>query len=88
MAAADRRDFMRKNARLYRWVAGWWGSSPKIFLLFVSRLFRKSTVLAGAYVTYQHCGLGVAGGHPLAKIAISPGTRLLAGVALASTNAF
>jgi hypothetical protein len=45
-------------------------------------------MLAGAYVTLQHCGSGVAGGHPPAKIAISPGTRLLAGVAPASTNAF
>jgi hypothetical protein len=44
--------------------------------------------LAGAYVTRQHCGSGVAGGHPLAKIAISVGTRLLAGVTSASTNVF
>jgi hypothetical protein len=41
-----------------------------------------------AYVTRQHCGSGVAGGHPPAKIAICAGTRLLAGVAPASTNAF
>jgi hypothetical protein len=57
-------------------------------LLFVSSRFQKSTVLAGAYVTHQHCGSGVAGGHPLAKIAISTGTRLLAGIAPTSTNAF
>jgi hypothetical protein len=45
-------------------------------------------MLAGAYVTRQHCASGVAGRHPPAKIAISPGTRLLAGVAPASTNVF
>jgi hypothetical protein len=44
-------------------------------------------VLEGAYVARQHCGSGVVGGHPPAKIAICAGTRLLAGVAPASTNA-
>jgi hypothetical protein len=42
-------------------------------------------VLADAYVTRQHCGSGVAGGHPPAKIAICAGTRLLA---VASKNRF
>jgi hypothetical protein len=41
-------------------------------------------MLAGA----QHCGSEVAGGHPPAKIAICAGTRLLVGVASASTNVF
>jgi hypothetical protein len=45
-------------------------------------------VLEGAYVARQHCGSGVVGGHPPAKIAICAGTRLLASVAPASTNAF
>jgi hypothetical protein len=60
----------------------------KRILLFISSQFRKSTVLAGAYVTCQHCGSGVVGGHPPAKIAICAGTRLLAGVVPAITNAF
>jgi hypothetical protein len=45
-------------------------------------------MLAGAYVTRQHCSSGVAGGYPPAKIVICAGTRLLAGVAPVSTNAF
>jgi hypothetical protein len=60
----------------------------KFYLLFISSWFRKSTMLAGAYITRQHCGSGVAGGNPPAKIAICAGTRLLACVTPASTNAF
>jgi hypothetical protein len=57
-------------------------------LLFILSRFRKSAMLASAYVTRQHCGSGVARGHPPTKIVICAGTKLLAGVAPASTNAF
>jgi hypothetical protein len=67
---------LRKKCATYWWVAGW------------SSRFQKSTVLAGTYVTRQHCGSGAAGRHPPAKIAICAGTILLAGVAPVSTNAF
>jgi hypothetical protein len=70
------------------WLASGVPLLNKFFLLFISSRFRKSTVVAGAYVTRQHCGSGLAGGHPPAKIVICVGTRLLAGVALAGTNAF
>jgi hypothetical protein len=59
-------------------MGGWLaGGVPLLnnFLLFISIRFRKSTMLAGAYVTRQHCGSGVAGGHPPAKIAISADTN-------------
>jgi hypothetical protein len=72
---------VRKNARL----AGEWlaGGVPllNIFLLFISSRFRKSTVLAGAYVARHYCGSGVAGGHP-------PTTRQHKCVLAASSNRF
>jgi hypothetical protein len=69
------------------WVAGWVALLSNFFC-YLFPADSKTTVLAGTYVTRQHCGSGMAGGHSPAKIANSTGTRLLACVAPTSTNAF
>jgi hypothetical protein len=83
---------MRLYVTCEKMTCGWLATGVpllnKIFMLFISSRFQKSTMLAGAYVTRQHCGSRVAGGHPPAKIDICAGTRLLGGVAPTNTNAF
>jgi hypothetical protein len=49
-------------AAYLRETGGWLASGVpllnKFFLLFISSRFRKTTMLAGAYVTRQHCAQG------------------------------
>jgi hypothetical protein len=53
-----------RSAATLRGTGGWLAGGVRLlnnFLLFVSSRFRKSTVLAGVYVTRQYCGSVVAG---------------------------
>jgi hypothetical protein len=69
------------------WLAGGVPLLNNFFAIYFESI-SKIHCAGGAYVTRQHYGLGVAGGHLPAKIAISTGTKLLADVAPANTNVF
>jgi hypothetical protein len=79
---------MRKNAaQTGRWLASGVPLLNNFFAIYFEPISKNH--YAGERLCHPPAlWSGVAGGHPPAKIAICAGTRLLAGVAPASTKAF